>query len=232
MSPLVTRSAALLLLITCKPCPSLRVGTPISRPFVGVRSSPQLSDAGCVNLEEAGGGRVLPCFVAGTVDVEGTTYAALYPANAPATLATQSEGTLEPLDPAFETTLLPAAKAACRAVGAELHDTPVVLTASGEAVERDYELIEDAAPSFDGSDDEDMVVLADFVHEGKTIFVLRMLDPVYVVGRCGPDGSYTVPSDEEMESVGDVVEDLVGEIEDALDAEEDMAEDAPDTLAP
>ena len=59
-----------------------------------------------------------------------------------------------------------------------------------------------------------------------------MLDPVSVVGRCGPDGSYTVPSDEEMESVGDVVEDLVGEIEDALDAEEDMAEDAPDTLAP
>ena len=58
-----------------------------------------------------------------------------------------------------------------------------------------------------------LVVLADFVHEGKTIFVLRMLDPVYVVGRCGPDGSYTVPSDEEMESVGDVVEDLVGEID-------------------
>jgi hypothetical protein len=172
-------------------------------------------------MDEASG-KSLSCYVAGSVDVEGTLFAALYPADAPATLATMEQGRLTPLDGEMETAVMPAAQAACLKVGATLLDSPVVLTLTGEAIDRDMDLdAERGSDALDGDDeDEDMVVVADFEFEDQQIFVLRMLDPIYVAGRKGPtERVYLVPTDGEMETVGDAIDELVEEIEEALDAQ-------------
>lgn len=183
-----------------------------------------------VELVDESSGKSLSCFVAGSVNVEGILYAALYPANAPATLATMEQGRLTPLDTETETAVMVAAQAACLKVGAELLDSPVVLTLTGEAIDKDLDLdAERGSGSWDGdSDDEDMVVVADFEFENKQIFVLRMLDPIYVAGREGPtEQVYVVPTDEEMDTVGVAIEELVEEIEESLNAQFDEDELAP-----
>ena len=60
------------------------------------------------------GGRVLPCFMAAELEYEGQTYAALYPVDAPVSLATMTNERLTPLDQRLETeSVVTAAAAAC-----------------------------------------------------------------------------------------------------------------------
>jgi len=186
-------------------------------------TQPRMQEDGAVRLLDESSGKTLQCFVAGTVYVEGTMYAALYPADAPATMGTMDDEKLTPLDPDMEAAVFPAAQSACAVVGVELMDTPVVLTVAGEVIEADMEMdAERGGDSMDDEEDEDMVVVADFAYEGQRVFVLRMLDPVYVVGRAGSDAStYVVPTDAEMDLVGSAIEELVEEIEEALDEEYD-----------
>mmetsp|Transcript_7115 Transcript_7115/g.20101 ORF Transcript_7115/g.20101 Transcript_7115/m.20101 type:complete len:230 (-) Transcript_7115:263-952(-) len=186
-------------------------------------SLPRLLNGGentLVQLFDESSKKSLSCFVAGTVDVEGTLYGALFPVNAPATVGTMKNGSLSPLEPEVEAAAMSAAQAACLEMGAELLDTPVVLTLAGEAIQEDMEL--DVRRVVSGADhdseDDDMVVVADFSFEGQQMFVLRMLDPVYVVGRQGLHPQhFVVPTDEEMDVVGGAIEQLVEEIEEALD---------------
>lgn len=228
-----------LLVLLARDAASLRLPG-CSRPFAPARlSAPVRAVAGgggdgMVDLLEESTGKILSCFVADTVEVDGQIYAALYPADAPVTLGFMQGGRLQPLDGGEEEGVMAAAMAACATVGAELHDTPVVLTASGEAIEAEIDLDASREPGplpADGEDEEDMVAVVDFMVDGVQHFVLRLLDPVYVVGKRSADKkSYVVPSDEEMDEVEDLVQQLVEDIEEQFDDEFD--DDEENEIAP
>ena len=89
-----------------------------------------------VNLLEPGTGRVLTCFMAASLEFEGETFAALYPVDAPCTLAEMNGDRLMPIDEDKESdALLEQCVAACAEASIELMDTPVVLTARGPGLE-------------------------------------------------------------------------------------------------
>ena len=192
-----------------------------------------------VSLIEEDTGRVLPCYIAASVEYEGITYAALYPVNVPVSLAGMGEEEqLVPLDADQETpALVQACKAACAEADIELIDTPVVYTACGRGLELADDEMEALQFAADGDDDDDddeaeeALVLAELVHEGANVLVVQTLDPLYVVGKQSEDGSsFTVPTDEEIALVSDTIEQLVEEFEDGFgdgEDDEDFDEFAP-----
>ena len=181
-----------------------------------------------VELMEPETGRILPCFMAASLEYEGETYAALYPVNAPVTLAEEAGGRLVPLDEDRETDgeLLAACVKACADGGIELLQTPVVLTACGPGLElvdddsmRSLELSDD---DDDDDESEEALVLARLQHGGDTVMVLQTLDPLYVVGKKLEDESYVVPTDDEVDAVQDTIEQLVVEFEEGFEEEDDF----------
>jgi hypothetical protein len=163
--------------------------------------------------------------MAASLEYEGETYAALYPVNAPISLATTQNERLVPLDDEAETAdMVAAATAACKAADIELVQTPVVLTAKGPGLEYadgDAEALEYAE---DGEDEEteEALLLVDFVHDGLEVLVVQTLDPLYVVGKKVDDSTFAVPTDDEIDAVGDTIEQLVTEFEEGF--EEDDAD--------
>jgi len=176
-----------------------------------------------VQLVEPASGRILPCFMAASLEWEGEVFAALYPVDAPVSLATMQNERLVPLDEELETdAMIDAAEKACAASDIELLRTPVVLTAKGpglELVDGDAEALEYAE---DGEDDEteEALLLAEFYHDGVEVIVVQTLDPLYVVGKKVDDQSFAVPTDNEIDAVGDTIEQLVAEFEEGF-AEDD-----------
>jgi len=145
--------------------------------------------------------------------------------NAPISLATTQNERLVPLDEEAETAdMVAAATAACKAADIELVQTPVVLTAKGPGLEYadgDAEALEYAE---DGEDEEteEALLLVDFVHDGLEVLVVQTLDPLYVVGKKVDDSTFAVPTDDEIDAVGDTIEQLVTEFEEGF--EEDDAD--------
>ena len=177
-----------------------------------------------VDLVEPETGKVLPCFMAASLEYEGEMFAALYPVNAPVSLATMlNDDRLVPLEEEVETpNMLAAASAACAAADIELLPTPVVLTATGpglELVDGDAEALEYAD---DGEETEEALVLAEFEHEGIDVLVVQTLDPLYVVGKKVDDKTFAVPTDNEIDAVSDTIEQLVVEFEEGFDDDDDF----------
>ena len=79
-------------------------------------------------------GKVLPCYMASSIEKQGATFAALSPANAPVSLAELDDERLVPVEDETEA-MIAAAQAACEALQISLVDTPVVLTVSGPGLE-------------------------------------------------------------------------------------------------
>lgn len=195
--------------------------------------SDEFDDAPEVDLIEPGTSRILPCFMAASLEYEGETYAALYPVNAPITLAESVDGRLVPLEEERETPeLIAACTKACKSRDIELLETPVVLTACGPGLE----LIDDESMRSieyndeDGDDDEseEALVLAELSHSGQDVIVVQTLDPLYVVGKKLDETSYAVPTDDEIDAVQDTIEELVVEFEEGFDEEDDDFEDLDD----
>ncbi len=183
-----------------------------------------------VDLLEPGTGKVLPCFMAASLEYEGDTFAALYPVNAPVSLATLLNGErLVPLDEELESdALLAAATAACASADIELLSTPVVLTAKGpglEAVDGDAEALE-YADDADDDETEEALVLAELEHEGLEVLVVQTLDPLYVVGKKVEEQRFAVPTDLEIDAVSDTIEQLVVEFEEGFEDDDDDLFDA------
>ena len=153
--------------------------------------------------------------MAASLEYEGETFAALYPVNAPTSLARLvNDERLVPLEEELETdAMLAAATTSCAAADIELLQTPVVLTAKGpglEVVDGDAEALEYAD---DGENDEteEALVLAEFEHEGVEVLVVQTLDPLYVVGKKVNENTFAVPSDDEIDAVSETIEQLVVE---------------------
>lgn len=174
--------------------------------------------------------KTLSCYVAGNIESGGVIFSALYPANAPVSLAAMEGGKLMPLEADMEDKAFPLAKAACAALRppVELIDSAVVLTATGDWLGMEEEedpasdSSEDDLGDLDDDDEEVLVVTSFDGPTGAEVFVVRTLDPLYVIGKSVGETSYTVPSDEELDAVGPLIEKLVEEVEMAFDAEEDL----------
>ena len=164
--------------------------------------------------------------MAASVEYEGATFAALYPVNAPVSLAQMQDERLVPLDATLETEeAIAAATKVCAMSDIELLNTPVVLTARGpglELVDGDAEALEyGAADDDDDEETEEALVLAELEHAGIDMLVVQTLDPLYVVGKKLSDKTFAVPNDEEIESVSDTIEMLVDEFEESFLDEDD-----------
>jgi len=208
----------------------LRVGDPQLQQHDG---ADDFDDAPEVSLLDPGSGRVLPCFMAASLEYEGETYAALYPVNAPIQLAEESAGRLVPIEDDLETPeLLAEAAKACAARNIELLETPVVLTASGPGLEfvddESMRSLEYADDEGDDDESEEALVLAELRHGGKTLMVVQTLDPLYVVGKRLEESRYVVPADAEIDAVQDTIEELVIEFEEGFDEDDDDFEDLDD----
>ena len=163
--------------------------------------------------------------MAASLEYEGETFAALYPVDAPVSLATMINGErLGPHDESLESAALTAAApAACAAHQIELLPTPVVLTAKGpglELVEGEAEALE-YADDGDDEETEEALVLAELTHEGVEVLIVQTLDPLYVVGKKTGEGRFDVPTDNEIDAVSDTIEQLVIEFEDGFEGDDD-----------
>lgn len=185
-----------------------------------------------MDLIETSTGRVLPCYLAASLEYEGEIFAALYPADAPVSLAQSVDGKLVPVEDDLETPeLLAAATSACASNDIVLHETPVVLTASGPGLD-EVEKAADALESEGGDglfddDGEEVLVLAEGQIDSEPFAVVQTLDPLYVVGKQLDERRFAVPTDAEIEAVGDTIEQLVIEFEEAFDQDDDDDEFGP-----
>ena len=155
----------------------------------------------------------LPCFLAGTISVGGATYGALHPVNLPVSIATYEDDELMPVDEERERAVLAKAIEECEKVDVTLYDTPVVLTAEGLFEAYVAEEDDDGAAGDGGDeedDEEDVQVVTSFEHEGDEVYVLRLLQPVYAVGK--EDGArFVVPTEAEIDVATPPIEELLNE---------------------
>jgi len=159
----------------------------------------------------------LPCFLAGTISVGGATYGALHPVNLPVSIATYEDDELMPVDEERERAVLAKAIEECEKVDVTLYDTPVVLTAEGlfdvyEGPPEDEDEAggEGAAGDDDEEDEEDVQVVTSFEDGGEEVYVLRLLEPVYAVGK-EDGGRFVVPTEAEIDAATPLVENLLNE---------------------
>ena len=98
-----------------------------------------------------------------------------------------------------------------------LYDTPVVLTAEGlfdvyEGPPEDEDEAGEggAAGDDDEEDEEDVQVVTSFEDGGEEVYVLRLLEPVYAVGKQDGD-RFVVPTESEIDAATPLVENLLNE---------------------
>ena len=164
----------------------------------------------------------MPCFLAAALEYSGETFAALYPVNAPVSLAMMEGDRLVPVEDETDA-MISAAKAACAEKDIELLSTPVVLTCKGPGLEIDTETeaLEISGDDDDEDETEEALVLAELTHDGTALLVVQPLDPLYVVGKARSEKQFVVPSDKEIEAVSDTIEELVVEFEEGFDLDDD-----------
>ncbi len=169
---------------------------------------------------EQDSGRVLPCFLAASLDYEGETFAALYPVNAPVCLATLQGDRIALVEDETEA-MVAAAASVCADKDIELLTTPVVLTARGPGLELDADTEALDLADEDDDESEEALVLAELDHDGQELLVVQTIDPLYVVGKQTSNAKFVVPSDAEIDAVSDTIEQLVIEFEDSFAEDED-----------
>lgn len=187
-------------------------------------------------LLDPANGKTLKCLIAGTVVVEvpgaeDEVYGALYPADTPITLAQMEDDALVPLMEAEERALFSMAQRACKDMDIELLDTAALLTAGSGLDELliNADDMADADSAYDEDEDEaeEALVLTAFQHEGEEVYVMKPLDPMFIVGKRTGESSFVLPTDEEIDAVSPMVEELLESIEEGDRVDELASGDAP-----
>eukprot|EP00966_Prymnesium_polylepis_P145359 3356917-Prymnesium_polylepis.1 len=163
-----------------------------------------------VSLLDPASGKLLPCFLASVLEKDGASFGALSPRDAPVSLAEVLDQRLVPVEDETDA-MVAAARAACEDMSISLLDTPVVLTVTGDGL-ADLDDFGDDEDEDEEDDGEEAIVLAEFDHDGRDIFVVQTLDPIYVVGKRVTENSFVIPSDSELDDIGPVIEDMVAEL--------------------
>merc|ERR1712106_668728 len=98
--------------------------------------------------------------------------------------AQMEDDVLVPLMEADERSLFSMAQRACKDMDIELLDTAVLLTAGSGLDEllMNADDMTDADDEEDDDDAEEAMVLTAFQHEGDEIYVMKPLDPMFIVG--------------------------------------------------
>lgn len=136
--------------------------------------------------------RSLECELLETVEYAGRLYASMTPIDTPVAIAVIDNGImLEIEDEDLLMDLLPTAQAVASEMDLNLQNTAVTMTISGdldELVEFDESKLgldeeSDSAMDDDDDDADDAAeVLLSFGHEGETYYIVRLLEPVFIVG--------------------------------------------------
>ena len=175
-----------------------------------------------VSLLDGSEGKRIECSMMETAELDGELYASLLPRDTPAILATldAEQGVLaEVEDPGPIRDLLPAARRACGEYGLELLDTAFTLTVSGDVETAIDDAGEDSIAGDLADDDElDMADDADeddadagdvvgaFSRGGGKYYVMALSAPLVLVGRQASLTDFVIPSEEEVDKVGPLLE--------------------------
>ena len=175
--------------------------------------------------------REMQCHMLETVDDGAQLYASMTPVDTPVAITALRENMMvEVDDPALLEALLPSAAAVCAEMGLTLMDTPVTLTVAGELPDPDdgdggdgaaadgsggdggaYAAL-DLPEADDAEDDEDGAeVLLGFRHDDAQYYVVRLLDPVFVVGKQVATSRFEIPSEREVERVAPALEEVMAQ---------------------
>ena len=180
--------------------PALRARLPVA---CAERDDGPASDFQVV-LRDSDTERTIECEILETTEVSGRLYASMTPVDTPVAITSIGDGMmLELEDEELMQALLPTAMAVAGEMGLTLLETAVTLTVSGELSEADKfdesTLSLDDVPEASLSDMTDMTelegveeeeddddgaeVLLSFRHEKQTYYLVRLLEPIFVVGR-------------------------------------------------
>ncbi|KAL3925007.1 MAG: hypothetical protein SGPRY_003756 [Prymnesium sp.] len=152
-----------------------------------------------VVLRDTETNRTLECRVLETTEVLGRMYASMTPIDEPAAITTIEDNVMVELDDdELLEELWQTAAAATSEMGLTLMNTPVTLTIAGDFASLPpfdestlglSESPEDMETSFDNVDgmeesesDDGAEVLLSFCHERTTYYVVRLLEPTFIVG--------------------------------------------------
>ena len=157
-----------------------------------------------VVLRDADSDRSIECEILETTEVSGRLYASMTPIDTPVAITSIGDGMmLELEDEELMQALLPTAQAVASEMGLTLLDTAVTLTVSGELSEIEKfdestlgldevpeasladmtDMTELEGVEEEDEDDDGAEVLLSFRHEKQTYYLVRLLEPIFVVGR-------------------------------------------------
>jgi len=190
-----------------------------------------------VQLVDPDDGKSIECMLLESLEYKDEMYASMTPRDATAVIATLKDSEMtEVTDLDLIAELFPTAQAVSEELGLQLMDTAVAITIVGdlEALEDvgvfEGEEAESSMPELaeaDSADDEDEgaePVLA-FFHNGEKYYLMRLLEPLILVGRQTSATSFEIPSDAEMDSVAPVLEGMMERTMRELEEEEDDDEE-------
>ncbi|KAL1519926.1 hypothetical protein AB1Y20_023414 [Prymnesium parvum] len=177
--------------------------------------------------------RTIACQLLETTEVLGRLYASMTPVDTPVAITRIEDGVMVELDGgALFDELLPTAQAVASEMGLSLQHTAVTLTVSGD-LEGHEEFDEsalgldelpsvsfaerthsEALEAVEDEDDDELgedgaEVLLSFGHKKQTYYIVRLLEPLFVVGRQEKFSEFVLPDELEMRTVGPILEDLM-----------------------
>lgn len=174
-------------------------------------------------------GKSLKCYIECSLEKDGQTFAALSPVDVPVSLAQVSQGKLLAVEEETAA-MISAAQSACEMVQITLRDTPMVLTVVGEGLaDADFE---DDHHEDEEDDDggEEAIVLTEFEHQGDMMFVVQILDPLYLIGKRATGDKFVIPSDAELAQVSGEIEEMLSTLADELEDAEELEIDGQEHL--
>jgi len=176
----------------------------------------------------------MECYLLETTDALGSLYASMTPVDTPVAMTLLQDGIMIEIDDEeLVETLFPTASAVCSEMGLALLRTPVTLTVSGELSDDDSDSEGSARESLlnsmeeldevdevgEDEEDEGAEVLLSFFHDSRKYYLVRLLEPIFVVGKQVQITDFVIPSDDEMDAVGPVLEELMQQNAEQLETE-------------
>mmetsp|Transcript_15064 Transcript_15064/g.32727 ORF Transcript_15064/g.32727 Transcript_15064/m.32727 type:complete len:253 (-) Transcript_15064:227-985(-) len=182
-----------------------------------------------VCLRDPDDGRSIECTMLETLETETDLFASMTPVDVAAVVATlQDNEMIEVDDPEIIEQLMPTATAVCSERGLSLLDSAVTLTISGNLQdidevglfegEEDLSTMPELVNADEAEEDEEGAeAVLSFFHEGRKYYLMRLLEPLVLVGKQVSASTFEIPDEKEMAAVSPVLEGLM---EDAMaDAE-------------
>jgi hypothetical protein len=188
----------------------------------------------------------IECYADSTCTVQGITYTVAVPCDYSVALCTNSEHDPDQLvpielsDPLMDD-IFPVAEAIVNEEFGEelvLQRTPQTLTLVGELEEEDQDeetSQDDESNEEEEEEDEEVEVLLSFEHRDQEYHLVRIMDPILLVGKMDPDNSpekRILLTPEESDQIMPILEEIFLEFHDDQDDDDDDDNDDDEELQP